>query len=108
MVASDSGTVQKMLEQRMPRSGKPGKNEKRPIPFTEMDNLIGAGNLFCEVSVSAKQQGIKKLSDELWARALKLAPLSQCVHNNWQLIDKEKNITASQTSWAKFGYCSLV
>ncbi|CAJ1428630.1 unnamed protein product [Effrenium voratum] len=65
----------------------------------------GVGTLMCEAAVAAKSGGQAKLALQLWQRAQELAPLGNCVRNNWPIINDERaedNSYARQYStWAK-------
>ncbi|CAK9104655.1 unnamed protein product [Durusdinium trenchii] len=59
----------------------------------------GVGLLMCEAAVAAKTGGHTALSERLWARARELAPLGQCVKNNWPIINGES--TPEESSYDK-------
>mmetsp|Transcript_6568 Transcript_6568/g.8407 ORF Transcript_6568/g.8407 Transcript_6568/m.8407 type:complete len:204 (-) Transcript_6568:164-775(-) len=79
----DTKGLAKLLRERRTEHG------KGLVPFLEMDGP-GVGGLLCEASVSAKNSpGLEDFGDQMWAKALRLAPLSDCVRNNWQIINGE-------------------
>merc|ERR1712113_244547 len=52
----------------------------------------GVGTLLCEAAIDAKQtKGLEGFGHAMWQKALRLAPLSSCVENNWQLYYGEPN-----------------
>jgi hypothetical protein len=97
MVAKDSKKVSKLLEDRKAARPKPG----RPLPLL-LHSGVGAGALLCEASVSATQLGMEKFGSAMWSRAKTLAPLSECVRNNWPLAEPGRNYSDVYTPWVKF------
>merc|ERR1719188_1468791 len=72
------------------------------MPFLEMEGP-GVGVLLCEAAVSARNtRGLEKFGDKLWEKALRMAPLSECVKNNWAIIYGETDIYDEKHSpWDK-------
>lgn len=63
-----------------------GKRRDGIRAVLEMEGA-GVGSFLCEAAVTAKNApGLGSLGDKLWAKAVRLAPLSSCVQHNWQLI----------------------
>merc|ERR1719401_3066605 len=81
----DSKSIAKLMKNRQADRGD-GRT-----PFLQMDGP-GVAHLLCEAAVSAlNTPGLKDFGDKMWAKAVRLAPLSDCVRNNWQLIYGEPN-----------------
>ena len=96
MVAQDKKTLSALVSAREKDRG-PGY----PLPFLELDGN-GVGNLLCEASITAKQLGSQKFGDAMWEKALRLAPLSTCVKNNWPLMyGKPSSYDAKHGVWEK-------
>jgi len=100
MVVGDSNEVKRLLEER--KQGRPkAAQQGRPTPLLTLDG-IGVGTLLCEAAVSAKNLGMDKFSNDMWAKALRLAPFSNCVSNNWwPFIHKNSNYSDVFTTWRK-------
>merc|ERR1712183_91060 len=67
-----------------------GPRPSSPLPFLKLEGT-GAGALLCEASITAKQLGLQEFSDSMWEKALRLAPLSGCIKNNWPLVYGERS-----------------
>eukprot|EP00928_Gymnodinium_smaydae_P068245 TRINITY_DN5131_c0_g6_i1.p1 TRINITY_DN5131_c0_g6~~TRINITY_DN5131_c0_g6_i1.p1 ORF type:complete len:1044 (-),score=95.90 TRINITY_DN5131_c0_g6_i1:35-3166(-) len=96
MVAKDTKTITQLLEERKGTKQRTGK----PTPLLLLDGNI-AGSLLCETAVSARTLGMKSFGDSLWARALDVAPFSECVKHNWPLIEATRNISEVYTVWTQ-------
>eukprot|EP00929_Paragymnodinium_shiwhaense_P031811 TRINITY_DN17746_c0_g1_i3.p1 TRINITY_DN17746_c0_g1~~TRINITY_DN17746_c0_g1_i3.p1 ORF type:complete len:736 (-),score=177.70 TRINITY_DN17746_c0_g1_i3:82-2289(-) len=72
-------------------------------------NLSGpaAANLLCEAAASAKQAGLEAIADKLWEPALRGAPLSDCMKNNWPIMypkgkqGKQASFDDAHDKWTK-------
>jgi len=76
----DTQTLAKLLRDRK------GDKRRGHVPFLRMEGP-GVGALLCEASVSAKNTpGLELFGEQMWAKALRLAPLSDCVRTNWRIV----------------------
>eukprot|EP00415_Alexandrium_ostenfeldii_P004842 UN4842 len=98
MSIKDQQAVAKLLRERKSRKA------KGPTPLLELEGS-GVGVLLCEASISAKNsRGLEDFGDKMWAKALRLAPLSECVRNNWPLIYGEEPASSyekTHSDWEK-------
>jgi len=94
MAMKDSKAIEKLLKDRR------AERSSGATPFLAMEGP-GVGSLLCEASVSAKNtRGLEKFGDEMWEKALRLAPVSECVKTNWQLIyGEQSSYTESHGPW---------
>jgi len=88
MEVKDTAKVKKLIERRQ------GKGK----PLLELSGPSVA-DLLCEAAASAKQLGQEKFSQQLWAKTLRLAPLSKCVKNNWPLMHPGSTFEESHSKW---------
>jgi len=77
----DTASAIKLLKER-----KKGNRRDGIKAFLEIEGA-GVGVFLCEAAVTAKNApGLEALADKIWAKAVRLAPLSSCIQHNWQII----------------------
>lgn len=98
MSLKDEKALAKLLRERKARKGKGAA-----VPLLELEGS-GVGVMLCEASISAKNSpGLQDFGDRMWEKALRLAPLSDCVRNNWPLVygDNPNTYDQKHGDWEK-------
>eukprot|EP00929_Paragymnodinium_shiwhaense_P049967 TRINITY_DN25191_c0_g1_i1.p1 TRINITY_DN25191_c0_g1~~TRINITY_DN25191_c0_g1_i1.p1 ORF type:complete len:1054 (-),score=237.33 TRINITY_DN25191_c0_g1_i1:561-3722(-) len=104
MVAKDTTTLQKLLEER--RGKQPAQDQEAGakkggrgiLPLLSLEGA-GVAGLLCEAAVSARTLGMEAFGDAMWHKALRLGPFSDCIKHNWALVHEGKNYTNVHSTW---------